>query len=264
VKRVASYSLFWCGRDEHAKLYTNGLKAICRAHHVLFPGWTWRIHHDGSIDNDPNSALLRRYESAGLVELVDFGPERQICRAMISRMMPVWDPSVEIVLCRDLDSLPTPREAMAVQQFVELGCAMHCLADHPQHGAVIMGGLCGFRSSALIKRTGIQTFADLVAGEPLDRHGDDQLLLSRKVWPKLAGSLIEHRVGGHPKTPGATKSYNYIPNVSLPHVPEAVLRGGDALIPFLGAPGFAFENVEAFYNEHGRADLIQTIMGCES
>mgnify|MGYP003339172450 CR=1 FL=1 len=52
MKRVASYSLFWCGRDEHAKLYTNGLKAICRAHHVLFPGWTWRIHHDGSIDNE--------------------------------------------------------------------------------------------------------------------------------------------------------------------------------------------------------------------
>lgn len=264
MKRVASYSLFWCGKDDHAKLYTNGLKAICRAHHVLFPGWTWRVHHDGTIDNDPNSKLLRRYESAGLVELVDLGPEQRICRAMIWRMLPVWDQSVEYTLCRDLDSLPTPRDAMAVQQFVASGCALHCMADHPQHGAAIMGGLCGFKNDLFRNITGLRKFSDLVEGEALDRHGDDQLVLHRKVWPRLCGHLCEHRIGGHPKTPTALKSYQKIQSVDLPWVPEQVVKHGDSLIPFMGVPGFNFEDAEAFYNQHGQEEIITRIRRAEA
>lgn len=263
VKRVISYSLFWCGKDDHAKLYTNGIKAICRAHHTLFHDWTWRIHHDGSIDNDPNSKLLRKYAQAGLVELVDCGPEGRICRAMIWRMKPLWDAGVEYTLCRDMDSLPTPRELMAVRQFLDSKATMHCIADHPQHGAAIMGGLCGFRNSRFVSMTGIKSFESLVDGFDLNSHGRDQALLLERVWPALKSSLCEHKVGGHPRTPGSMRSFNKMGGVPLPDIPEAVVNGGGALIPFLGVPGFDFVAAENFYNQFGRPETLKRIHAAE-
>lgn len=261
---MASYSLFWVGKDEHALLYTNGIKAICRAHHVLFPGWTWRIHHDGTIDKDANGRLLRKYESAGLVELVDLGAESRICRAMIWRMLPIWDTAVEYTLCRDMDSLPTPREAMAVRQFLESGCVMHCVSDHPQHGAAIMGGLCGFNSAAFRRLTGLGTFGSLVSGNGLDRHGDDQLLLLEKVWPVLQNHMCEHRFGGF-KPASNSVAYTVPSAVDLPGVELGPFTAqADALIPFMGVPGFNCIEAEAFYNQHGPQAVIDRIRRAEA
>jgi len=263
MKKVISYSLFWLGKDEHSLLYSNGIKAICRAHHSVFPGWEWRVHHDGTIGSDKTARHLAAYEKAGLVKLVDIGPQTSICRAMISRMMPVWDTDVSHTLCRDMDSLPTPRDAMAVAQFIESRAAMHCLADHVQHGACIMGGLCGFRNDRFRQITRIPHYESFISQEPLDRHGDDQLLLAKKVWPFLQHSLCEHRLGGH-RTPHAVRSYDKIAAVALPGVLPEVVAGGDSLIPFMGAPGFDFHRAEAFYNEHGDPVLMQKISEAES
>ncbi len=262
--RVASYSLFWCAKDDHAHLYVGGLRAICRAHHTLFPGWQWRIYHDGTLHKDPKARLLFAYENAGLVHLVNMGEESRICRAMIWRMLPVWDDTVEVALCRDLDSLPTPKEAMAVRQFVESGRAMHCISDHAQHGAPIMGGLCGFRSELFRSLTGLRTFSAFVSGEPLDRHGDDQLLLMRKVWPTLQNHLCEHRFGGFEPASNSvsftTPSSVELPGVELgPHTAQA-----DALIPFMGVPGFDCLAAEAFYDKHGPPGVISMIRGAEA
>lgn len=262
MKKVISYSLFWLGKDEHSLLYSNGIKAICRAHHSVFPGWEWRIYHDGTILNDRTARHLVNYEKAGLVKLVDIGPQTSICKAMISRMAPVWDADVQYTLCRDMDSLPTPRDAMAVSQFIESKAAMHCIADHVQHGACIMGGLCGFRSDRFKLMTRIPSYESFVSGEPLDKHGDDQLLLGRKVWPLLQFSLCEHRLGGS-KTPHAIRSYDKITQVELPGVLPAVIEQGDSLIPFMGVPGFDYLKAEAFYNEHGDPVLMQKIAECE-
>lgn len=263
MKKVISYSLFWMGKDEHSLLYSNGIKAICRAHHSVFPGWEWRIYHDGTIGADRTAKILPAYEKAGLVKLVDIGAQTSICKAMISRMRPVWDTDVQITLCRDMDSLPTPRDAMAVAQFIESRAAMHCLADHLQHGACIMGGLCGFRNEKFLQITKIPSYESFISGEPLDRHGDDQLLLGKKVWPHLQFSLCEHRMGGS-KTPHAIRSYDQIPKVDLPGVLPAVLEQADSLIPFMGAPGFDYHRAEAFYNEHGDPVLMQKIAEVEA
>jgi hypothetical protein len=264
MKRVASYSLFWCGRDDHALLYVNGARAICRAHHTLFPDWEWRIYHDGTLHQCPKAKILFAYESAGLVTLVNMGAEHRICRAMAWRLQPVFEESVEITLCRDLDSLPTPKEAMAVRQFVESGAGMHCMSDHPQHGAPIMGGLCGFRGAILRNQTGLRSFAALTSGEGLDRHGDDQLMLMRKVWPVMQNSLCEHRFGGFDPSPRSVKSYTKPAVLDLPWVPTDVLNGGDKLIPFMGVPGFDYTVAEEFYNANAPAAVIDRIQRAEA
>lgn len=264
MKKVISYSLFWLGKDSHSLLYSNGLKAICRAHHTLLPDWEWRIYHDGTLHKDETARHLFAYEEAGFVTLVNMGQESQLCRAMIWRMRPIWDASVSHTLCRDLDSLPTPRDAMAAKQFVDSNAALHSMCDNPQHGAPIMGGLCGFKNSLFSNLTGLHTFDDLVAGEPLETHGDDQLLLLKKVWPVLQNHLCEHCLSGRTPSADAMKSYTTIEGVDLPGVPDTVLSGGDSLIPYMGVAGFDPAKAEAFYNEHGDPALMNRISELEA
>jgi len=263
VKRVISYSLFWAGKDEHALLYCNGLRAICRAHHTLFPDWEWRIYHDSTISKCPVASVLLKYAEAGLVNLVRMGGQKEICRAMIQRMKPAWESGVEITLCRDLDSLPTPREAMAVRQFVESEAGMHCITDHPQHGIPIMGGLCGFRSQILRNLTQLGSYEALIAGEPLARQGDDQRLLMKKVWPMMRNSMCEHRFSGFEPSPHAIKSYTSPSPLDLPWVPCGVLEGGDALLPFMGAPGFDTQTAVDFYNKNAPSEVVERISKSE-
>lgn len=263
MKKTISYSLFWCGKDDHALLYSNGLRAICRAHHTLFPGWEWRVHHDGTLNRCQKASVLLRYEQAGLVKLVDVGAESAICRAMLWRMIPIWDESISHTICRDLDSLLTPRDAVATRQFVDSGAALHALCDNPQHGAPIMGGLCGFRNPLFKAITGMETFDSMVSGFKLNQHGDDQILLMDRVWPALQNNLCEHRISGRSCSELARRSYSSINIGPIEGVPDFVMQKGDSLIPYMGVAGFDYAMAEDFYNQNGVPDVIDRIRRAE-
>ena len=140
---------------------------------------------------------------------------------------------------------------------------MHCITDHPQHGIPIMGGLCGFRNQILRNLTQLGSYEAFIAGEPLAQHGDDQLLLSRKVWPMMQNSMCEHRFSGFATSERAVKSYSSPSPLDLPWVPGDVLAGGDALIPFMGVPGFDPHAAVDFYNANGPGAVIGRISKAE-
>jgi len=259
MKNVVSYSLFWCGKDSHARLYTNGLRATVLAHHNLFPGWALRFHHDGSLHLDPQSDRLIRWAEMGLVELRHMGPADRLCEAMLWRMSPVWEDQAGYVVCRDIDSLLTGRDRRATEEFTWSGAALHCLNDHPQHGAPIMGGMCSFYAPLFKEISGFKTWSDLIRGWPLSTHGDDQLLLAERVWPAMLGSLCEHRISGRDFTPGAVLSRREPLISGVEGVDKTVLDGSDLLIPFLGCPGYAPEPVEQFFQSYGRPSVTDQV-----
>lgn len=259
MKNVVSYSLFWCGKDEHALLYTNGLRAIVLAHHNLFPGWTLRIHHDGTLTRDPKAARLIRWAEQGLVELRHMGPADRLCEAMLWRMSPVWDEQVSYVLCRDTDSLLTGRDRRASEEFFRSGAALHCLNDHVQHGAPIMGGMCSFHAPRARQLLDAKTFEAFCRDYPLATHGDDQLLLRDRAWPALLSSLCEHRISGREFTPGAVLSRREPSLTEVEGVKRAVLDGSDKLVPFLGCPGFDPAVAEEFFQQHGSPHINQLV-----
>lgn len=263
MKKVVSCALFWMGKNEHSLLYSNGLKAFCRAHHTLFPGWEWRVHHDGTLLRDKTARILLDYAADGLVRLVDCGSVEALCKGMVWRLLPAWDHTVSHFICRDLDALPTPREAISVKQFVDSGAALHCMNDNVQHGIPIMGGLCGFRSDLLRSMSGLRTFDAFTSGADLRTHGDDQKLIERKLWPALRSSLCEHRFRGYRVSPSAIKSYTTAEGVDLHWVPPSVRAGGDALIPFMGCAGYDYKAAEQFYDQHGNPELIARIKNAE-
>ena len=61
------------------------------------------------------------------------------------RYLPLLDPSVDVMVSRDLDSRPTTREQAAVEEWLNTGLAFHVMRDNPQHGTEILGGMWGAR-----------------------------------------------------------------------------------------------------------------------
>ena len=62
---------------------------------------------------------------------------------MLWRFIPVLDPSVSVMVSRDLDSRITYREQAAVEEWLESGLAFHVMRDNPHHDTEILGGMWG-------------------------------------------------------------------------------------------------------------------------
>ena len=99
----------------------------------------------------------------------------------------MFESSTEVVMCRDVDSLPTPREQKAVQRWLGSGKALHSMQDSISHrSARIMGGMLTFRVDALRAlfptREALEK-AIAESGIDMTKHGADQAFIWRTLKP---------------------------------------------------------------------------------
>lgn len=199
MKRVISYAFFRhsasayesprCG-EAQGKFFVNYIRAIVRGHHAVFPDWEMWIHHDDRVTQYPYWKAMERMAERGLFRLLYVGKAETLCGSMLWRMIPVWNLDVSLVLCRDVDSFPTPRERKAIGRWIESEKPVSALHDSVSHSATaLMGGMVGFDCEWMRERIpDWQTFVGRATrhGIDLNVHGADQLLLNAEVYP-LAG-----------------------------------------------------------------------------
>jgi len=248
---VMSYSLYWspfsryedprAGAWTGFRFYPSFLPTLVRAHHIVFPDYELRIHHDGCVETCYYGRALVELSNRGLVKLRYVGKAATLCGPMLWRLLPVWDQEVEHVFCRDVDALPMPRERIAVDEFTDpwMFLLAHALYDHPQHGHGLCGGMIGFDAPKLRALTGLRSLGALLALSPeidLDVPGADQDLLNAHLLP-----MVEHE---------------------LLRDGEIPVRGGkvglDALAPCIGL-GYARAPVVEFCRGKGRTDEIEAV-----
>ena len=103
------------------------------------------------------------------------------------------DPSVSLMVSRDLDSRLTGREAAAVTQWLTdpQQLPFHVMRDNPQHGTEILGGMWGARldnkTRKLWKDSWKRILSDPNAYVSWDKKGPDQALLTKHVWKTFGG-----------------------------------------------------------------------------
>jgi hypothetical protein len=69
---------------------------------------------------------------------------------MLWRFFAIDDPNVDVVIFRDCDSRVSEREAVAVQEWLRSGTAMHRMHECPEHwNAQVMGGMWGIHARAI-------------------------------------------------------------------------------------------------------------------
>ena len=127
MKKVVSIALFGERYTEYAKY----LPAFVRAHLNIFPDWKLIIHCDRRYD----PPFIHRFYATGLVSIVTRDPA-MLCTSMLWRMSPVFPgfaEDAEYVFCRDIDSLPMPRDRAAMEWFINSGATTHTIHDNEMH-----------------------------------------------------------------------------------------------------------------------------------
>ena len=178
--------------------FVNYLRCVVRAHWLVWgPEWQLRIHHDDRIKAFPYFKALKAMDGRGLIKLVDCGKAETLCGSMLWRMKPLWENETDVLVCRDLDSLPMPRDFRMVHEFAMSGAIAHAVLDSESHSGPLMGGMCAFLApSVRVATPFVQSYEQLlqrVADVNLNRHGADQVVLNREFWPAVKERALIHQ-----------------------------------------------------------------------
>jgi len=186
-----------CGAAK-GRFFVNFLPAVIRAHQYVWHGWELWIFHDNRVTEYPYWNAVSRMEQAGLLKLFPFGPSKSLTGigGMIERMNPIFNWDVDYLVCRDVDSLPMPRDRKMVEEFIGRQATAHAIQDSISHSG-LMGGTCAWDARKFRQRFECKSLPELLdrgAGLHIDynRHGGDQLFLNGYVVPNVATDLVIH------------------------------------------------------------------------
>mgnify|MGYP001613098884 CR=1 FL=1 len=214
--KAISYALFGYERQKHENCfsfdsYLAGLMLSIRCNRLVYPDWVNVLETDKSTYN-AFEPIFKYLQDKNILRIEKNSDGAKLCEAMLWRMKPVfWETHAfgwefSHVLCRDLDSLSTYREAQAVKMWVDHDKAVHAMTDSVSHDVPMMGGMIGFRPNHFTFTTDIKTFEQLMKKCTVDLSvkGSDQTFLNGVVYPKVAqkgtDSITQHYFKGHGKT----------------------------------------------------------------
>lgn len=258
-----SYSLFgFSGNYDQSlsfKSYLRGLHLNIRVAQLLYPGWTVYVATDKSISWSPYADYFEELILNGKIAQGEFDAA-PLCHMMLYRLYPLFlmdgkDLIFDRVLCRDTDSLLSYRERQAVAYWERGPKMAHAITDSISHTITLMGGMIGFQSGPLRERMGVKSFDELMAlsqGIDYNNKGADQDFLNRYVLPKVADSITEHFVIGHPQT-FRGDCHNFIHDIDLKEIGVGdELKETNGYGFHIGASGFQTDSVVKFLQQYGK------------
>lgn len=190
--KVLSYSLFGDPSSFEFGFYLRGAYFNFRMNRILYPGFDMRIHVDHKVFFKYQEFIK---ELSNLGVLVSFHKNEARCLSMFWRMIPLFENIYTYVICRDLDSVSTYREALCTYEWLNSGLPYHAINDNAAHGG-LMGGLVAFRSEDFKRDTGYTSFDQMIKGQDLSKHGSDQNFMNKYIHPKIKYWLMLHKLKG--------------------------------------------------------------------
>lgn len=237
--------------------FSNFLSTLVRAHYHSFKGWELRIHHDERVKGYPYFEVLDRMHRSGMIRLVPMGEARTLCGSMLWRLMPIYDPAVHWVVCRDIDSLPMPRDRKMVEEAIAAGADFHAILDSESHSGPLMGGMTAFRAEALRKIWPTPDHLKLAMAarmphEEWNRHGSDQRFLNGSLWPQIARQTVIHQRRTDIQYPEAMRTFPVAPSLQVL----------DQVVRHIGA-GYDREKATKLIESHHCDERIFLMEKCE-
>lgn len=251
MKRAIAYALFGFDRPTPQNCfefssYLRGLHLNIRFNRILYPGYTTILMVDSVTLNSQYSDIIRWHESRGYLQVEECPNGEPLCRAMLWRLKPVFKMKSGVwawdhVICRDLDSIATFREAQMVQEWVNEDKTIHCITDSVSHNIPMMGGMIGIRPAHLSSRTGIGTWDQLMSQSgniDFSKKGTDQDFLNKVIYPKCAESSTEHFIKGMPHNLVENNGRHYVVNENLSIGVDERFKATNLLCGHVGAAGY--------------------------
>jgi hypothetical protein len=236
--KVFSFSIFDCRHDWQFLFYMRGLWFNCAMIKIVCPDFKIHVTVEMSVwikYRDFFNVLQDDYNV--IIETLEADT---LCKMMLWRMRPVFNPDVEYCFLRDADALVTYRETTAIKEFVLSKSNIHSIQDNPGHSVPLLGGLCGFRCEPLRKK--YVSHPSLLRTSPvtIDKHGSDQDFLTKVVYKDFISS--------------------YYLNKNIPRERNNPLWTSDLCISFIGTAGVNEFETLRYLRDNG-ADLTLSGVG---
>lgn len=234
LKKAVSLVLFGHGQPKNINCFDNisylrGLLMHIRMNRLVYPDWDIVLNTDG-----PTFKAYTGLFTALPIKILLNEPA-PLTKAMLWRMNPVFNyNSYSHVICRDLDSPPTYREAQCVQEWINSDLAAHAITDSISHGVPMLGGMIGFRPQYWPMRTNLHHWADMFKHNEgrynWTEKGMDQSYLNAEIYPKFADpgapGIMQHYLLGMPNTflPGYR---NQVPDIAVENVAADLVESNE-------------------------------------
>lgn len=260
MKKIVSYSYFRSptsiyeapARGRKAgRQFEQFLPMLVRAHQLVWKGWELWIHHDSRVTELPYWPALKAMGEKGIVHLEHIAHGADLCKAMLWRLLPAWKGEVAAIACRDVDSVPLPRDRRAVEEWLASGKTVHAIHDNSAHSGV-MGGTTSVRAPRFVELLACRDLAQFVSrGQGIDftKQGADQDLLNRHLPLYAAETLVHdlhHLVGDMP----GVETRSRISQPAPEDMDQTVAAEGDRLSNVIGGctePLPAFDFYDSFF-----------------
>ncbi len=177
MKKIISFSLW----GENMMYWDGALKNIQLAK-VLYPDWVCRFY----VDAASSPELIKTIGQADCEMILMESSEE--FDGLFWRFYAADD--ADIMICRDADSRLSKREVDAVNQWLDTDSLFHIMRDHPQHSALIMGGMWGCRNI-----DGIKELVDTYPNKSF--KGSDQLFLAQVIYSQIKEHALIHDSYNH-------------------------------------------------------------------
>lgn len=228
MNQVISYSLY----GNEMRFLVGAIKNAELAER-FFPGFRVRYYYNRSVPNWVISTL-NLFKDTELIRVDE--PSSSIARAW--RFMACIDPTVDVVLSRDVDARLSKREAEAHQEFLDSPFGFHIIRDHPTgHGYNISAGMFAMKTAA---------YGDLMRRQLLDHafadeYMADQNFLNGSIYPNVSNNCLIH------------DPYYNIP-VVLPSQKRWIKRAKLSELSHIGA---ALDENDVYYYQQDRDIAVQ-------
>ena len=244
MKKVISLCLFapvrghstGLDREDNLLWYSRYLPLVIIGYRALFPDFEVWLHSNLPLESVKDGGVTKWSAENSVIKYIHVKRDDPMCLAMLWRLMPLFDDSVEYVFCRDVDAMPRVKDRKAVEAFIASKYVVHAILDRPAH-AGLMGGMGGFFASKIREMLPEKSWLEY-ASKPLDwaKHGADQVFLDHHLWRPLVGRKLMHDFIVRPSTANPTRVFKDVNAIELGDVPEALQVELNNFKGYIGTP----------------------------
>lgn len=134
------------------------------------------------------SEMVDYLDEAGAEIIVESGAT-ELRDKLAWRFKVANDPAVDRFLVRDVDSVVSQREVLAVEEWIKSGRNFHVMRDWWTHTDLILAGMWGGRAGVL---PDLMESLSTYRPPHLETPNVDQWFLRDKVWPLIKGDVLIH------------------------------------------------------------------------
>lgn len=166
--------------------YWFNIPALFVVNSILYPDFKIKLFISKSISSHPLFPLLKELDKQDNFETIIIEKGYKNTEPTMWRMIPLWDKTTSILLCRDIDSIPTEMEVNVTRQFIDSTFLIHTIRSHRQHNNSLtrmLAGLSGFKKDCL-RLIKIKSFEEYYQSSS-EKWGCDQDTLIKYFYSKV-------------------------------------------------------------------------------